>query len=73
MMKPPEEGWGSCPIDGRDWGTSQRTEKTVIDELTMKFEQSRADSGKYFILQLIVVRSTLSESSTDIFLRRILR
>mmetsp|Transcript_18101 Transcript_18101/g.28074 ORF Transcript_18101/g.28074 Transcript_18101/m.28074 type:complete len:1449 (+) Transcript_18101:325-4671(+) len=45
MMKPAEQGWGSCPIDGRDWGASEKTERSIIDELTRRLDQNRLDAG----------------------------
>jgi hypothetical protein len=50
MMKPAEQGWGSCPIDGRDWGASEKTERSIIDELTRKLDQNRLDAGKSRLL-----------------------
>eukprot|EP00980_Cylindrotheca_fusiformis_P029281 scaffold22800_cov204-Cylindrotheca_fusiformis.AAC.4 len=43
MMKPQDQGWGSCPIEGRDWGTSQTCLPTIIEELSRRLEQSIAD------------------------------
>ena len=44
-MEPRDQGWGSCPIQGCDWGTSQTTEHTVIQDLMRKLDQSRYDAG----------------------------
>lgn len=46
MMQSVGQGWGSCPIQGRDWGTSDPSDQAVTEKLMRKLEQSRADAGR---------------------------
>ena len=43
MMKP--IGWGSCPVDGRDWGTSEAISESMIQELLQTLDQSLRGAG----------------------------
>ena len=45
MMKQPEQGWGSCPVGGRDWGTSECCHDSTMKELMQRFRQAREDAG----------------------------
>jgi hypothetical protein len=38
MMKHPAQGWGFRPVDGRDWGGSDKCNESVINE---PFERSK--------------------------------
>ena len=49
MYKGPDRGWGSRPVDGRDWGSSESCEPSVIEELRRRFEQSRFEAGKSLV------------------------
>lgn len=46
-MKQPEQGWGCCPVDGRDWGGSDTCNEFVINELFERFKHSQAGAGKF--------------------------
>ena len=43
MMKP--IGWGSCPVDGRDWGISERIKESMIQELLQTLDESLREAG----------------------------
>lgn len=43
MMKP--AGWGSCPVEGRDWGTSNAVEDIIIQELVRMLDQTLIEAG----------------------------
>jgi hypothetical protein len=47
MMKQPAQGWGFRPVDGRDWGGSDKCNESVINELFERFKQARAGAGKF--------------------------
>jgi hypothetical protein len=47
MMKQPEQGWGCCPVDGRDWGGSDNCNESVINELFERFKQAQAGAGEF--------------------------
>ena len=36
----PDEGWGSRPIPGKDWGTSTLCEDAIVDELLERVEEA---------------------------------
>jgi hypothetical protein len=40
-----DQGWGSCPVHGRDWGTSSACDEAVSRELTERFEESCKVAG----------------------------
>jgi hypothetical protein len=40
-----DEGWGSCPVQGRDWGNSYTCDEPVIDALVAQFEESGRRAG----------------------------
>ncbi|KAL7572485.1 hypothetical protein ACA910_000312 [Epithemia clementina (nom. ined.)] len=41
----PDEGWGSCPIPGKDWGTSAACSDEVLDELSEQFDEACRVAG----------------------------
>ncbi len=45
MMKP--AGWGSCPIDGRDWGTSEGCHELISHSLLGMLEWACHEAGTY--------------------------
>ena len=45
MMKPAESGWGCRPVEGRDWGASEKCCQGSIDELFSKFQVSQSNAG----------------------------
>ena len=47
MMKPPEQGWGSCPVDGRDWGTTESCNEAIIKMLFQRFQSAQSAAGKF--------------------------
>lgn len=55
-MKPQDQGWGSCPVEGRDWGTSEPCDPVIIEELSRRFEKSCIDAGKTVISILFAFR-----------------
>lgn len=44
MMRP--NGWGSCPVEGRDWGASDRCDEGLTQELMLRLNQALLESGK---------------------------
>jgi hypothetical protein len=40
-------GWGSRPVDGRDWGTSYGYEKSVLDDLLAQFKEASLLEGVF--------------------------
>lgn len=44
MMKP--LGWGSCPVDGRDWGTSEGCDERTGQALLRMLEWACQEAGK---------------------------
>jgi hypothetical protein len=43
-----DRGWGSRPVEGKDWGSSLRCEVSVLTELTARFEEScRLEGGRF--------------------------
>lgn len=42
-----DRGWGSRPIDGRDWGTSLSCENAMLHELTIRFERCLEMNGTF--------------------------
>jgi hypothetical protein len=47
-MKPQDQGWGSCPMQGRDWGASEGCDPTIVEELSRRFERSGIDAGMLY-------------------------
>ena len=45
MMTKPDPGWGSCPVDGRDWGGSEACSTQIIEELERRMDQDVRDAG----------------------------
>jgi hypothetical protein len=45
-MKPQDQGWGSRPVQGRDWGTSEPGDPAMIESLSGRFEESCVAAGK---------------------------
>lgn len=41
-----DDGWGSRPVQGRDWGNSYTCNEMVIDTLVAEFEDSGRRAGK---------------------------
>lgn len=41
-----DDNWGSCPVEGRDWGASERGDDGAINELTSRFEDACRAAGK---------------------------
>jgi hypothetical protein len=35
-----------CPVDGRDWGGSEKCNESVINELFERFKQAQKGAGK---------------------------
>lgn len=46
MMKP--VGWGSCPLEGRDWGISEGCDERVSQALLRMLELASHEAGTYF-------------------------
>lgn len=45
MMRQPDVGWGSCPIEGRDWGCSTPCENAILQAMLRRLERARIDAG----------------------------
>jgi hypothetical protein len=43
MMKP--VGWGSCPVDGRDWGTSEAINESTTQDLLQTLDHCLQEAG----------------------------
>jgi hypothetical protein len=41
-----DENWGSCPVQGRDWGGSFRCNDSTVEELTTRLDGSSREAGK---------------------------
>lgn len=54
MVKPLDQGWGSCPVNGRDWGTSESCDPAIIEELIRRFDQCRVEAGRKHQKQPVV-------------------
>lgn len=55
MMKP--LGWGSCPVEGRDWGASAECEEEITQELSNRLHQALLESGMLTLFILVVLSS----------------
>lgn len=38
-------GWGSCPIEGRDWGASEGLSEHIAQELLRRFQHTCSEAG----------------------------
>lgn len=47
MAKPLDLGWGSNPVEGRDWGKSEQCEECVLDTLLQKLKQAQVEAGMW--------------------------
>lgn len=45
MMKAPDQRWGSRPVEGRDWGSSEQCDPLILEELSRRFEHTTIDAG----------------------------
>lgn len=67
MMKP--TGWGSCPVEGRDWGASDDCEEGITQELIQRLNQALLESGMLTgdvdQRSLLVLRLWLTLCSSD--------
>jgi hypothetical protein len=43
-----DRGWGSRPLDGRDWGASASCSNSVLRELMLRFEHALEMEGTTF-------------------------
>jgi len=44
----PDDFWGSCPVDGRDWGGSSRCQDACLSELMGQFQTSCTLAGSIY-------------------------
>lgn len=71
MMKPQDLGWGSCPVDGRDWGSSAQCDPNILEDMLRRLEQMRVEAGEssLTISYLRVCTKLLNSESTVILFR----
>lgn len=65
-MKPQDQRWGSCPIEGRDWGASDGCDPTIIEELSRRLEQSGIDAGTLYSTRPRCYSSFVETMRTDL-------
>jgi hypothetical protein len=63
-----DEGWGSCPVEGRDWGGSSKCNDEVLHVLSAYFEECIRASGKFGpVYRRFVIRTVSNISFITIF------